>query len=297
MTNNNYADQLVELLIEKREIVKYEIYEDLLNKIIESKIPRESCLDVLKGLIDATSYRLKTEDSICVKPEFGNLENANNITYLLACSVIQFLSDGYSKIPNSIDTRDFVERITTDVLDLKLTILRDGIINYITFPDSGWFTIVETYKGSKIERHDSLWWRIVENPVLFKEFDHEVLEDYFSELRAEEYKLGWCDNDRDIGVHDTPDITVVEETIKYIRFILDDIPKEKRKIAFNFIINAASCGRGLDRNTAQHIERMKERINNCYSACVEFAFDVNKINEFAEKQNYWNGGQDNENGN
>jgi len=153
-------------------------------------------------------------------------------------------------------------------------------------PDIEWLARVFDFSRKSLAVcNDGLWWDIVDQPKLFESLDRDFLDIFFSELRAEEYKLSWCDDDKDIGVFDSPDMLVVEETINYLKLVINEIPYDKRDIAFNFIINAASCGRGLQENGLR--ERMRKRIHNCFLGCIKYSFDVDKLNASSEAKSFW----------
>lgn len=282
--NENYRNQLIDMLISKGLIEKYEIYEALLINIINSAIQEKFYFSVLEGLIDATKYKLEADNFLGVKPV--GIDYRYNISYLLACAVTDTLSADYSNFIACNDKTVHIRRATEKSINNMLDILRNGVSKHTKLPNSDWLKFIKKCKKDELQESNSLWWDIIDHSEIFQGLDNDVLENYFSELWNEEYKLGWCDNDKDIGIHDNPDIIVVRETIKYIKTIINKIPKEKRNIVFNFIINAASCGRGLDTNNSMHIERMKYRINNCFHSCINNSFNVKLINENCK--NYWN---------
>lgn len=217
--------RLAKLLVQKHSVDKYEMYANLFHLILKSDIPEEVSFDVLGGLINSTVYNEKTPPGEGYKL---------SLTYLTAASLIDVISVKNETFPKELDVTILVERIARKVFKQQEKIFKDGITNSTTLPNNKWLSTVIELSKINLSSQETLWWDIIDRPELFEGIDKDTLGIYFSELQKEEYnKLRWNDSDSDIGRYDNPDITVVEQTIQFIRGVLDDIPKDRRPVAFN----------------------------------------------------------------
>lgn len=154
--------------------------------------------------------------------------------------------------------------------------------------DSEWGKTVRKYVKKELTYENSgIWGDIIDRPELFHGLKKNIVGLYLDALRYQDYMLSWNDNDKDLGVFDNPDIIVVEETVNFLKDVVSEIPSDKLKTVFNWIINSASCGRGWG---IEHVvrEKMKQRIRKCFSACVEFKYDGDKIAKHKDGKNLWN---------